>query len=45
MSSVETGLPCLNISTATTNCTLVPEELLESTVNSLSDMLNCAIKY
>ena len=36
MSQVESGIPALNISTATTNCTLVPEELLVTTLSALS---------
>ena len=36
MSQIESGIPALNISTATTNCTLVPEELLVTTLSALS---------
>jgi hypothetical protein len=46
MSAVETGIPCLNISTALTNCTLVPDELIDSSLNSLSAALHgaCIVK-
>lgn len=43
MSRVETSIPSLNISTTTTNCTLVPEELLEGTMARLSEVLNCPV--
>ena len=45
MSRVDTNVPSLNISTVITNCTLVPEELLETTASSLSRALNCPVKY
>jgi hypothetical protein len=45
MSKVDPNIPSLNISTATTNCTLVPDELLETTVNKLSAALSCPVKY
>lgn len=45
MSRVDVNVPSLNISTAITNCTLVPEELLETTATSLSQALNCPVKY
>jgi hypothetical protein len=44
MSRIESTVQCLNISTATTNCTLVPEELLDSTAEALSDALQCPIQ-
>lgn len=45
MSRVDANVPSLNISTVITNCTLVPEELLETTSSSLSHALNCPVKY
>lgn len=44
MSKIETNVPSLNISTATTNCTLVPEEVLLSTVETLSRVLQCPVR-
>lgn len=44
MSKIETNVPSLNISTAITNCTLVPEEVLHSTVETLSRVLQCPVK-
>lgn len=44
MSRIETSVPSLNISTATTNCTLVPEEVLLSTVDTLSRLLQCPVR-
>ena len=44
MSKIDVNVPSLNISTATTNCTLVPEELLESTLADLSDVLKCPVR-
>lgn len=44
MSKIETSIPSLNISTATTNCTLIPDELLDATLISLSQVLNCEVK-
>eukprot|EP01042_Synura_sphagnicola_P035512 gene35512-45479_t len=44
MSKIDANIASLNISTATTNCTLVPEELLEATVQKLSSTLGCPIK-
>jgi hypothetical protein len=41
MSKIDQDVPSLNISTATTNCTLVPEELLDQTLNCLSQVLHC----
>jgi hypothetical protein len=41
MSKIDQDVPSLNISTATTNCTLVPEELLGQTLNCLSQVLHC----
>lgn len=45
MSKVDAHIPSLNISTAITNCTLVPDELLETTVRKLSATLSCPVKY
>lgn len=45
MSKVDAHIPLLNISTATTNCTLVPEELLDTAVQKLSALLGCPAKY
>lgn len=45
MSKVDAHIPSLNISTATTNCTLVPEELLDTTVQKLSSTLGCPVKF
>ncbi len=45
MSRIDTNIPSLNISTAITNCTLVPEELLEQTASGLSNALNCPVQY
>lgn len=45
MSRIETSIPTLNISTATTNCTLVPEELLERTVSRLSEAFACPVHH
>ena len=42
MSCLE-SIPALNISTATTNCTLVPEEKLELALQMLSRTLNCQV--
>lgn len=44
MSKVEKNSPCLNISTATTNCTLVPEELLAETLRGLSETLKIRVE-
>ena len=44
MSKIDPSIPCLNISTATTNCTLVPEELLEQTLDCLSESLKCPVR-
>ena len=44
MSRVENDIPTLNISTASTNCTLVPEELVDEALLSLSNVLKCPIK-
>lgn len=44
MSRVETSIPSLNISTAMTNCTLVPEELLMTTTERLSKVLGCPVQ-
>ena len=43
MSQVESDVPTLNISTAITNCTLVPEERLEYTLDHLSKGLQCPV--
>lgn len=46
MSRINANIPSmLNISTATTNCTLVPDALLETTISSLSAALSCPFKY
>ena len=45
MSQVESDVPTLNISTAITNCTLVPEERLEYTLELLSKALQCPVKF
>ena len=45
MSQVESDVPTLNISTAITNCTLVPEERLENTLEQLSKALQCSVEY
>jgi len=44
MSKIEHEVLALNISTATTNCTLVPEEQLENSLNKLSEVLKCPYK-
>lgn len=44
MSQVDTGIPALNISTALTNCTLVPDELLSVTLDSLASTMNLPIE-
>ena len=44
MSKIDPSIPCLNISTATSNCTLVPEELLEQTLDCLSQSLKCPVR-
>ena len=44
MSKIDVGVPSLNISTAKTNCTLVPEELLDQTLRCLSDTLKCPVR-
>ena len=44
MSKIDSSIPSLNISTATTNCTLVPEELLEQTLDCLSESLKCPVR-
>ena len=44
MSQIESDVPTLNISTALTNCTLVPEERLQYTLNQLSESLNCPVR-
>lgn len=44
MSNIDPSIPCLNISTATSNCTLVPEELLEQTLDCLSESLKCPVR-
>lgn len=44
MSKIDSSIPSLNISTATTNCTLVPEELLEQTLDCLSESLGCPVR-
>jgi hypothetical protein len=44
MSRIESTVACLNISTATTNCTLVPEELFDTTATALSEALQCPIE-
>lgn len=44
MSKIDPVIPSLNISTATTNCTLVPEELLEQTLDCLAESLKCPIR-
>lgn len=45
MSKVDASIPSLNISTVSTNCTLVPEELLETSAQKLSSALGCPWKY
>ena len=45
MSQIEHGVPTLNISTANTNCSLVPEELLEATLINLSSIMNIPVQY
>jgi hypothetical protein len=44
MSKIDSSIPSLNISTASTNCTLVPEELLEQTLDCLSEALGCPVR-
>lgn len=44
MSRMEVNVSTLNISTATTNCALVPEDQLESSLTSLSTTFRCAIR-
>jgi hypothetical protein len=43
MSQVDSNTPSLNISTALTNCTLVPFDLLGETVSGLSRALSCPV--
>jgi hypothetical protein len=43
MSMLESYIPSLNISTAKTNCTLVPDELLGAALASLSRTLKCTV--
>lgn len=45
MSKLDNDIPSLNISTSTTNCTLVPEELLEDTIQCLTDHLGIRCSY
>lgn len=45
MSGIDPTFPSLNISTAQTNCTLVPQELISVTAKDLSTVLNCPINY
>ena len=45
MSQIDLNVPALNISTAITNCTLVPYELLSATADGLSRALNCPVQY
>jgi hypothetical protein len=42
-SQIHTGSVSLNVSTSKTNCTLVPAEILEDTLQLLSVALNCSI--
>lgn len=44
MSRIETSVPSLNISTTLTNCTLIPEDVLHSTVETLSKVLQCPVR-
>jgi hypothetical protein len=44
MSDIDPSIPSLNISTVTSNCTLVPEELLERTLDCLSESLRCSVR-
>ncbi len=44
MSRIENDIPTLNISTASTNCTLVPEDLLDTALTSLSVVLSCPVE-
>jgi hypothetical protein len=44
MSKIDPSIPSLNISSATTNYTLVPEELIEQTLDCLSESLKCPIR-
>ena len=44
MSQIETDVPTLNISTAITNCTLVPDDRLDATLEQLSKALQCPIE-
>jgi hypothetical protein len=43
MSRMEVNVSTLNISTATTNCALVPEDQLDSSLVSLSTTFHCAV--
>jgi hypothetical protein len=45
MSQIDTSIPSLNISTASTNCTLVPFDVLSTAVDELSTALNCPVLY
>jgi len=45
MSKLDNDIPSLNISTSTTNCTLVPEELLEDTIACLTQHLGISCSY
>ena len=44
MSQIETDVPTLNISTAITNCTLVPNDRLDATLDQLSKALQCPVE-
>jgi len=44
MSKTIDGVASLNISTVTTNATLVPDEVLQTTVNTLSRILQCPVR-
>jgi hypothetical protein len=45
MSQIDTSIPSLNISTSSTNCTLVPFDVLSTAVDELSTALNCPVLY
>ena len=44
MSRIDSDIPTLNISTATTNCTLVPEEMLSQSLEMISSTLKCLVE-
>lgn len=43
MSRIHSNVPSLNISTSVTNCTLVPDELLDTSLQTLSSTMRCPV--